>query len=56
MPIVSVRDNESNRWKRNAKEKKNRTSRTEVKVEFRVSFVNYFKGKRIIDCGEVHVE
>ena len=36
MPIISVIDNENNRWKRNAKtnkQKQNRTSGTEVKVK-----------------------
>ena len=28
MPIISVRDNENNRWKRNAEEKKQRQKRT----------------------------
>ena len=56
MLIVSVRDNENKRWKRNAKQtnkqqtNKNRKEQreTEAIVEFSVSFINYLKTKRII--------
>ena len=74
MPIISVRDNENSRWKRNAKNNKKKQTKTKkskgteaiVKgselnnfvvhsncychcwVEFRVSFINHFKTKRVI--------
>ena len=76
MPIISVRDNENNSWKKNAKKKPKQTKTEKnkgngsysermkakwfccafklgflqliCKVEFSVSFINYFKKKRIM--------
>ena len=42
MPIISIKDNENNRWKRNKKQTNKQTK------AIRVSFNNYFKEKVII--------
>ena len=55
MLIITVRDNENSRRKRNWKKERKEQSgdaiyseRGRAKVEFRASFINYFKRKRIV--------